>query len=251
MPLSSLDLQGLDPLNTEQATRLCQLASECQALGSDLANRFQTLCGLEATHCTTTQATTHKTVLSGHQAHGATYGLATATQPVDQKELTLHRLCEAANKVFRDTNDTMFSHLLRYNAELAIFISTAKDAIKSKQEEIWQCILLGVTNFSPLTCLSLSLQILQWLPSILWDLSFHTGIPSMFSYMAQSFSPGVARGTVDSTWTVMPRAVNLLTQKLVHLHDRAGSDKASPSGVASSTSSAAPHSTMSSPDLAP
>ena len=102
--LSPLHLQGLDPLTTEQATKLYQLASECQALGSDLAKRFQTLCSLEITHCATAQATTHETVFSEFQAHSAACGLDTATQPVEQRKLTLHRLCEAANKVWKDAN---------------------------------------------------------------------------------------------------------------------------------------------------
>ena len=50
IPLSPLHLQGLDPLTTDQAAKLYQLAAECQALGSDLAKRFHTLCSLKATH---------------------------------------------------------------------------------------------------------------------------------------------------------------------------------------------------------
>ena len=97
--------------------------------------------------------------------------------------MTLHGLWETTDKAWKDANDTIFLHLLRYDAELATFISSTKDALKSKWK-IWQCIhsLLGVTNCSPLTCLSLSLQILQRLPGIPWDLSFHVGIPSMFAY---------------------------------------------------------------------
>ena len=51
--LSPLHLQGLDPLTMDQAAELYELATECQALGSDLTKRFCTLCGLEATHCAT------------------------------------------------------------------------------------------------------------------------------------------------------------------------------------------------------
>ena len=47
-PLSPLTLQGLDPLNTEQAAEIFQIVTECQTLGSELAKWFQTLCGLEA-----------------------------------------------------------------------------------------------------------------------------------------------------------------------------------------------------------
>ena len=130
--LSPLHLQGLDPLTTDQAAELYQLAAECQALGSDLAKRFCTLCSLKATHCATAQSTAHEMVLSRCQAHSAAYGLATATQSVPERELTLRRLREAANKAWKDTNDILFSHLLQYNTELASFISSAKDALRNK-----------------------------------------------------------------------------------------------------------------------
>ena len=107
--LSPLHLQGLDPLTTKQAAELYQLAAECQALGSDLSKRFHTLCSLEATHHAATQATTHKMVLSGCQAHSTDYGLATATQAGPERELTLCGLHKAANKVWKDTNNVMFS----------------------------------------------------------------------------------------------------------------------------------------------
>ena len=105
-PLSPLTLQGLDPLNAEQATEIFQLATECQTLGSVLAKWFQTLCGLEASHQVAAQATTHEIVLSGCQACSAAYGVATATQQAEQQELILQRLCEEANKAWKDANDT-------------------------------------------------------------------------------------------------------------------------------------------------
>ena len=92
MPLSPLYLQGLDPLNAEQAARIYKLATECQAIGSDLAKRFQSLCRLETLHLTAAQTTAHETVLSGCHAWSAAYGVATATQPAEQWGLTLHRL---------------------------------------------------------------------------------------------------------------------------------------------------------------
>ena len=116
----------------DQAAELYQLAEECQALGSDLTKRFCTLRSLEATHCATAQSTAHKMVLSRHQAHSTAYRLATATQAVPERELTLHGLYEAANKVWKDVNDVLFSHLLQYNVELASFISSAEDALRNK-----------------------------------------------------------------------------------------------------------------------
>ena len=82
--------------------------------------------------------------------------------------MALHGIQEATNKAWKDANDTIFLYLLRYDEELSAFISSAEDVLKSKGEDIWQCIhsLLGMTNCSPLNCLSLLLQIIQWLPSI-------------------------------------------------------------------------------------
>ena len=47
-PFSPHAPQGLDPLSAKQAAEIYQLATECQAPGSDLAKWFQTICGLKA-----------------------------------------------------------------------------------------------------------------------------------------------------------------------------------------------------------
>ena len=145
--------------------------------------------------------------------------------------MTLHGLQDAANKVWKDANDTVFSHLLRYDEELATFISSAEDALKNKEEAIWQCIhsLLGVTNCSPLICLFLSLQILQWLPSILWNLSFHEGIPSMFAYSPELYKLQPWGAVEDEGFTLDSdtQATSLLTQKLAYLCDRGTSPASS------------------------
>ena len=162
-PLSPLTLQGLDPLNAKQATAIFQLATEWQTLGSELAKWFQTLCRLEASHHVAAQATAHEIVLSRHQAHSAAYGVATATQQAEQQESTLCRLCEEANKAWKDTNDVIFSHLLKYDSELATFLDSAEDILKNKCDEIWRRIqsLVETTNCSPQTSLSLVLEILH------------------------------------------------------------------------------------------
>ena len=130
VPFSPLTLQGMNTLSAEQATEVYQLATEYHALGSDLAKQFQTLCGLEAMHC----ATAHETVLSGHVAHSATYGVTTTIQKAEEWELTLHGLCKEANKAWKDANDVIFSHLLKYDSELATFVTSAEDT--NKHEEI-------------------------------------------------------------------------------------------------------------------
>ena len=136
-PLSLLTLQGLDPLNAEQTAGIYQLATECQTLGSELAKWFQTLCRLEVSHHMAAQATAHEIVLSGCQAHSAANGVATATQQAKQWESTLRRLCKEANKVLKGANDIIFSHLLKYDPELANFLNSAEDTLKNKCDEIW------------------------------------------------------------------------------------------------------------------
>ena len=151
MPLSPVTLQGLEPLSAKQTVGLYQLATECQTLGSELAKQFQTLCGLEASHHMAAQATAHEIVLSGRQACSTAYGVATTIKPVGQRELTLCRLCEEANKAWKDANDVIFSHLLKYDSELANFINSAEDALKDKHNEIWGHVqsLVEAMNCSP------------------------------------------------------------------------------------------------------
>ena len=76
---------------------------------------------------------------------------------------TLCGLCEEADKVWKEANDIIFSDLLRYDLELATFISSVEDALKNKCDEIWKCVhsLMEVINYSPQTSLSLALQILH------------------------------------------------------------------------------------------
>ena len=90
-PFSPLALQGLDTLSTDKAVEIYQLATECQALGSDLAKQFQTICGLKASHCAMAQATAHEMVLSGCLICSATYAVATTTEQAEEWESTLHR----------------------------------------------------------------------------------------------------------------------------------------------------------------
>ena len=59
----------MDTLSIGQATEIYQLATECQALGTELAKQFQNLSGLEAIHHTAAQATAHETINAMCVAH--------------------------------------------------------------------------------------------------------------------------------------------------------------------------------------
>ena len=99
------------------------------------------------------------------QACSTAYGAAAVTQQAEQWELTLHRLYEEANKAWKDV---IFSHLLKYDSELANFLNSVEDTLKNKLIENWGYVqnLMEATNCSPQTALSLVLQTLHWLPSI-------------------------------------------------------------------------------------
>ena len=107
---SPLPLQGLDPLSTEQAAEIYQLATECQALGSDLAKQLQSICRLEASHHAMAQATSHEMVLSRCLVHSAVYAVAPTTQQAEEWESSLCGLCKEANKVGRMPM-TLSSHI--------------------------------------------------------------------------------------------------------------------------------------------
>ena len=240
---SPLPLQDLDPLNAKQAAEIYQLATECQALGSDLAKWFQTTCGLQASHHTVAQATTHEMVLSRCLIHSTADAVSTTTQQTEEQESTLHGLCDEANKVWKDTNDIIFSHLLKYNSKLANFLNSADDALRNKRDEIWRCIysLMKAANCSLQAGSSLVLQTLNWLLSIPWNLSYCAGIPMMFTYSPELYELNSwgAAGDGDLLLDNHAQAANLLSRKLACMHEGVGSNKPSPSRVTSPSSSAA------------
>ena len=241
----------MDTLSAEQATEVYQLTTECQALGSDLAKWFQTLCRLKATHHTTAQATAHETVLSGCVAHSTTYGFTTTIQKAEVWESTLCGVHEEANKAWKDANDIIFSHLLKYNSDLATFLTSAEDTLRNKHEEIWRCIhsFTETANFSPQAGLSLALQVLNWLPNIPWDLSYHVGIPMMFAYGPELYELRSWGAAGDGNFYLdsHAQAAKLLFHKLAHMHSGACPDALSPNRIASPANSAALCSPMPSP----
>ena len=98
-----------------------------------------------------TQATAHEMVLSRCLIHNAAYAVATTTQQAKEWESTLHTLHDEANKAWKDANDVMFSHLLKYDSELADFLNFAEEALRNKHNKIWRCVysLMEAANCSP------------------------------------------------------------------------------------------------------
>ena len=245
-PFSPLTLWGMDTISAEEAAEVYQLATECQALGSDLAKQFQTLCGLEAMHHAVAQATAHETVLSGCIACSAACGVTTTIQKAKEWESTLCGLHEEANKPWKDANDIIFSHLLKYDSELATFLTSADDTLRNKCEEILSHVhsLIETTNISPQAGLSLALQVLNLLPNIPWDLSYCVGIPMMFVYGQELYelqSWGAA-GDGDFHLDSHAQVANLLSHELACMYSRVGPHAPSPNRIASPAGSATLHS---------
>ena len=166
------------------------IASSGAALGAELTKQFQNLSELEAVHHTMAQATAHETINARYMAHNASFSTVTANQPdADCKEF-LCQFCVGANQAWKDMNDIIFSHQLKYGAQLVAFITTAEGTIQAKWDEIWSCI-HSITEAAGLpnkACLSLALKIQEKLPTLPLDLSYHTAIPSMLAYCPDSYA---------------------------------------------------------------
>ena len=122
-PFSPTLPPSMDTLSAEQVVEIYQLATECQALGVELTKQFQDLCRLEAMHCAMAQATAHETINVGHMAPNAAFSMITGNQPDRDHEKFLHQFCAEA---WKDTNDVIFSHQLKYDAQLMAFITTTR-----------------------------------------------------------------------------------------------------------------------------
>ena len=232
----------MDTLSARQAAEIYKLATECQAWGMELTKQFQNLSRLEAVHHATAQATAHETINAGRMVHNAPFSTITANQPdTDCKEF----LCQfhtEADQAWKDTNDAIFSHQLKYDAQLAAFITTAEGTPQAKQDEIWSHI-HSITEAAGLpnkACLSLALKILEKLPTVPLDLSYHTAIPRMLAYCLESYAFQAWSTTGDGDYQLdnCTRVASVLSSKLVLVAGRADLDGPNPGRAASPTGSA-------------
>ena len=181
--------QAMDTLSAEQAAEIYQLAAECQALSSKLTKQFQNLSRLEAMHRMAAQAAAHETINVGCMTHSTAFGVATVTQTDQERESSLCRLFAEANQAWKDANEVVFSHLLKYDSQLAALITAAEGTLQTKHDEIWRCVhsLADTANIPHRICLPLALQTLYQLLAIPWDLSYCAGIPLMLTYSPKSY----------------------------------------------------------------
>ena len=159
------------------------------------AKQFQTLCGLEMMHHAAAQATAHKTIDAGQMAWNTAYSILPDGQASDKKhEEILQQLHAKATQAWKDTNDVVFNHQLRYDAQLVAFISNAERTLQEKQDKVWRCIhrLADMAVVTHEACLGLT-QVLDKLPTIPIDLSYHT-----------PFKPGIRMGRKPILWARKP-----------------------------------------------
>ena len=176
-------------LTIDQATSMYKLAAKCQALGIKLAKRFQVLSSLEAIHCNSIQGTAHKTLTIGCSAQEATYITVIWDQvPDDECEATTHHLHLEADVAWKEMHEVMYNHQLHYDGQLAMFLTDVEMAFNDMHGEVWDAIhALAVSeSITYDVCLGLALQVLNLLPQIPIDISFHMQIPLTIAYCPES-----------------------------------------------------------------
>ena len=82
----------------------------------------------------------------------------------------------------------MYNHQLHYDEQLATFLMDAKMALYDRWGEVWDTIhaLAESEGIMFDACLGLTLQLLNLLPQIPIDISFHTQIPLTITYCPES-----------------------------------------------------------------
>ena len=176
-------------LTINQANSLYKLATECQVLGIKLAKKFQVLSGLEAMHHNSIQGTAHETLTLGHSAREAAYFAIIWDRVPDNKceAMTCH-LCSETNVTWKEMHEVMYNHQLHYDGQLATFLVDAEMTLSDIQGKVWDAIHALVEHEGIIfyACLGLTLQVLNLLPQIPIDISFHMQIPLTIAYCPES-----------------------------------------------------------------
>ena len=172
-------------LTIDQANSLYKLATECQVLGIKLAKKFQVLSGLEAMCGNSIQGMANETLTLGHSAWEAAYfAIIRDRVPDDECEATTCCLHSEADVAWKEMHEVMYNHQLHYDGQLATFLTDAEMALSDMRGEVWDAIHALVENegITFNACLGLALQVLNLLPQIPIDISFHTQIPLTITY---------------------------------------------------------------------
>ena len=106
----------------------------------------------------------------------------------DEHEAITHHLCSEADVAWKEMHEVMYNHQLHYDGQLAMFLVDTKMVLSNMWGEVWDAIHALVESEGIMfdTCLGLTLQVLNLLPQIPIDISFHTQIPLTIAYCLES-----------------------------------------------------------------
>ena len=144
-------------------------------------------------HCNSIQGIVHEMLTLGCSAQEATYfAIKWDRVPDDEHEATTCHLCSEANVAWKEMHEVMYNHQLHYDRQLATFLTDAKTALSDMWGEVWDTIhaLAESEGITFDVCLGLTLQVLNLLPQIPIDISFHMQIPLTITYCLESSSYG-------------------------------------------------------------
>ena len=108
--------------------------------------------------------------------------------PDDQCEATTRHLHLEADVAWKEMHEVMYNHQLHYDGQLGMFLVDAKMALNEMHGKVWGviCTLAESESITYDACLGLALQVLNLLPQIPIDISFHMQIPLTIAYCLES-----------------------------------------------------------------
>ena len=125
----------------------------------------------------------------GHSAREAAYFAVIQDRvPDDKHEATTHRLHLEADVAWKEMHEVMYNHQLHYDGQLATFLTDTEMALNDMCGKVWDaiCALAESESITYDACMGLTLQVLNLLPQIPIDISFHTQIPLTIAYCPES-----------------------------------------------------------------
>ena len=151
---------------------------------------------------------------------------------VDRHERIQWWLTTEADQAWKDTNNVLFSHQLKYGAKLTEFITEIERILQDKCTEIWDHItfIAEAAHLSPEAGLHLALHIVESLTTIPMDLCFCGVIPMLLAYCPESCSLQTWDPAGDRDYLLDPDAqvLSVLSRKLAHFQGCAPMDSHSP-----------------------
>ena len=108
--------------------------------------------------------------------------------PDDKCEATTRHLHSEADVAWKEMHEVMYNHQLHYDGQLATFLVDAETALSDMLGKVWDpiCTLAESEGITFDACLGLALQVLNLLPQIPINISFHTQIPLTIAYCLES-----------------------------------------------------------------